>query len=76
MKGATEYTLVIEEEKASEPARVRIVEGDSYTETDLKPRTTYCVRVAANNANNAINQSNQINYSQPKCRDTDASVGS
>ncbi|XP_006797927.2 uncharacterized protein LOC102776891 [Neolamprologus brichardi] len=72
--GATEYTLMIEEEqidgKASKPARVRRVEGDSYTETDLKPQTTYCVRVAAKNA---INQSS---YSQSKCRNTDALVGS
>lgn len=72
--GATEYTLMIEEEqikgKASKPARVRRVEGDSYTETDLKPQTTYCIRVAAKNA---INQSS---YSQSKCRNTDALVGS
>ncbi|XP_039984445.1 uncharacterized protein LOC120790698 [Xiphias gladius] len=68
---ATEYTLVIEEEpreqQADQPPRVRTVEGDFYLETDLKPRTTYCIRLAAKNA---INQSN---YSSPQCRTTGAS---
>jgi len=71
VKEATEYILVIEEEQreeqASQPPRVRSVEGDFYIETDLKPWTTYCVRVAAKNA---INQSN---HSQPECRNTGAS---
>lgn len=68
---ATEYTLVIEEEpreqQADQPPRVRTVEGEFYLETDLKPRTTYCIRLAAKNA---INQSN---YSSPQCRTTGAS---
>lgn len=71
VKDATEYTLVIEEEQreaqGSQPPRVRSVEGDFYTETDLKPWTTYCIRVAAKNA---INQSN---YSWPECKNTGAS---
>ncbi|KAG7242280.1 hypothetical protein INR49_023955 [Caranx melampygus] len=68
---ATEYTVVIEEEQreqqATQPARVRTVEGDSYVETDLKPWTTYCVRVAAKNA---ISRSD---YSRPECKTTDVS---
>ncbi|XP_047442067.1 uncharacterized protein LOC125008801 [Mugil cephalus] len=71
VKDATEYTLVIEEEQreeqGSQPPIVRSVEGDFYTETDLKPWTTYCIRVAAKNA---INQSN---YGWPECRNTGAS---
>uniref|UniRef100_A0A3B4UUE8 Fibronectin type-III domain-containing protein n=1 Tax=Seriola dumerili TaxID=41447 RepID=A0A3B4UUE8_SERDU len=71
VRDATEYTVVIEEEQreqqANQPPRVRTVEGDSYVETDLKPWTTYCVRLAAKNA---ISQSN---YSRPECRTTDAS---
>ncbi|KAM7387682.1 hypothetical protein PAMP_023904 [Pampus punctatissimus] len=65
---ATEYTLVIEEEQreqqASQPPRVRTVEGDFYIETDLRPWTTYCVRLAAKNT---ISQSD---YSRPTCRTT------
>lgn len=68
---ATEYTVVIEEEQreqqATQPARVRTVEGDTYVETDLKPWTTYCVRVAAKNA---ISRSD---YSRPECKTTDVS---
>ncbi|XP_071342815.1 uncharacterized protein [Trachinotus anak] len=71
VKDATEYTLVIEEEQreqqANQPPRVRTVEGDSHLETDLKPWTTYCIRLAAKNA---ISQSN---YSRPECRTTNAS---
>ena len=69
--GAIKYTLVIEEEQreqeANEIPRVRTVEGDFYIETDLKPWTTYCIRLAAKNT---IKQSK---YSEPKCRTTGAS---
>lgn len=71
VKDATEYTLVIEEEQkgqqATEPPRVRDVEGDSYLETDLKPWTTYCVRVEAKNV------MNRSGYSRLECRTTGAS---
>ncbi|KAM9761579.1 uncharacterized protein fndc7b [Menidia menidia] len=71
VKEAIEYIVIIEEEQregqVSQPPRVRSVEGDFYTETELKPWTTYCVKVAAKNA---INQSN---HSWPQCKDTGAS---
>ncbi|XP_074491158.1 uncharacterized protein fndc7b [Sebastes fasciatus] len=68
VKDATEYTVVIQEKpKTNRPPRVINVEGDSYKETDLKPWTTYCIRLAAKNT---ITQSN---YSRPKCRTTGAS---
>lgn len=70
VKDATGYTLVIEEsgeQQAHQPPRVTIVEDDSYIETDLKPWTTYCIRLAAKNT---VNQSN---YSRPVCRTTGAS---
>ncbi|XP_044055462.1 uncharacterized protein LOC122877670 [Siniperca chuatsi] len=71
VKDATKYTLVIEEEQreqqANQPPRVRTVEGDFYIETDLKPWTTYCIRLAAKNT------INQNNYSRPMCRTTGAS---
>ncbi|MEQ2170475.1 hypothetical protein GOODEAATRI_000588, partial [Goodea atripinnis] len=48
VKGATEYELIIEEEQkagqTTQLPRVRNIDGDFYTETDLKPVTTYCVR--------------------------------
>ncbi|XP_041862145.1 fibronectin-like [Melanotaenia boesemani] len=71
VKEATEYILIIDveqrEEQANQPPRVRSVEGDFHIETDLKPWTTYCVKVAAKNA---INQSN---FTWPKCKNTGAS---
>ncbi|XP_061636365.1 fibronectin-like isoform X2 [Phyllopteryx taeniolatus] len=69
VKDATEYTLIMVEEQREQhyPPRVRIVEGSFYTETDLKPRTTYCIRMAARTP---ISQSS---YSRPKCRTTGAS---
>lgn len=69
--GATEYELVIEEEQNAEqttpPQRVRNVGGDFYTETGLKPTTSYCVRVAAKDG------LNRSNFSWPTCRKTGAS---
>lgn len=62
---ATEYTLVIEE-KTGQP-KLRAVEGDFYTETDLKPWTTYCIRLAAKNT------MSQSDFSTPICRTTGAS---
>ncbi|XP_078116029.1 receptor-type tyrosine-protein phosphatase beta-like [Sander vitreus] len=72
VKDATEYTLVIEEEQkdqeAIQPPIVRTTEGNFYKVTDLKPWTTYCIRLAAKNT---IKQSN---YSiRPICRSTGAS---
>ncbi|XP_069008974.1 fibronectin type III domain-containing protein 7-like [Embiotoca jacksoni] len=64
-KDASEYRLVIEEELSGRPAVERDVAGDSYVETDLKPRTTYCVTVVAKNG---MNQS-----SRPKCLNSGAS---
>ncbi|XP_051803703.1 fibronectin type III domain-containing protein 7-like [Acanthochromis polyacanthus] len=70
VKGATEYTVIINEkprEELSSPTPVvRSVEGTSHRETGLKPWTRYCVKVAAKNV---INQSN---YSD-KCTNTTAS---
>lgn len=71
VKDATEYSLVIEEGRKEQQAEqkpiLRIVEGDFYIETDLKPWTTYCIRLAARNT------MNQSNYSQLMCRTTGAS---
>nr|XP_046247875.1 uncharacterized protein LOC124060678 [Scatophagus argus] len=71
VKDATEYTLVIEEEQkeqqSSQLPRVTTVEDDFYMETDLKPWTTYCIRLAARNT------MNQSDYSEPTCRTTGAS---
>lgn len=67
---ATEYTLVIEEtaeQWANQAPIVRAVQGDFYTETELKPWTTYCVRVAAKNA------MNKSDFSRPVCRNTGSS---
>lgn len=67
---ATEYTLVIEEKReqqANQPPGVRDVEGDFYIETDLKPWTTYCIRLAAKNT------MNQTDFSEPNCKTTGAS---
>ncbi|XP_014901851.1 uncharacterized protein fndc7b [Poecilia latipinna] len=64
--GATKYELVIEEEQNAEQ-RVRNVDGDFYTETGLKPMTSYCVRVAAKDG------LNRSNFSWPTCRKTGAS---
>ncbi|KAI3368520.1 hypothetical protein L3Q82_025527 [Scortum barcoo] len=64
VRDATEYVVVIEEEQANQPPRVRTVEGDFYNETDLKPWTTYCITLAAKNT------MNQSNYSRPVCRTT------
>ncbi|MED6276970.1 hypothetical protein CHARACLAT_008397, partial [Characodon lateralis] len=70
VKGATEYELIIEEEQkagqTTQLPRVRNIDGDFYTETDLKPVTTYCVTVAAKDG------FNQSNYSWPACRKTGA----
>ncbi|TKS74220.1 Fibronectin type III domain-containing protein 7 [Collichthys lucidus] len=71
VKDATEYSILIEEGRREQQAEqkpiLRIVEGDFYIETDLKPWTTYCIRLAARNT------MNQSNYSQPMCRTTGAS---
>ncbi|XP_074523504.1 uncharacterized protein fndc7b [Halichoeres trimaculatus] len=68
VKDANEYTLVIEEEQnEQERPRVRTVEGDSYTETDLKPWTTYSVRIRAKNT---ISQST---YTRPVSATTGSS---
>ncbi|TNN35006.1 hypothetical protein EYF80_054829 [Liparis tanakae] len=68
VKNATEYTLVIaEKQQNSRPPRMRTVEGHFYTETDLKPRTTYCIRLAAQSS---VSQSH---YSRSMCRTTGAS---
>ncbi|XP_067369826.1 mucin-3B [Channa argus] len=68
VKGANEYTLVIEEEeKPNQQPIVKTLEGDFYQVKDLKPRTTYCIRIAARNA------MNQSSYSRPMCRTSGAS---
>ncbi|XP_063747971.1 fibronectin type III domain-containing protein 7-like [Eleginops maclovinus] len=70
VKDATEYKVVIEEQKdqqANQQPRVRIVEGNFYKENNLKPWTNYCIRLAAKNT---VNQSE---YSAPICRTTGAS---
>lgn len=67
---ATTYTLVIEEETgqlSAQPPKLRSVEGDFYKETDLKPWTTYCVRLAAKNS------MSQSDFSIPICSTTGAS---
>ncbi|CAJ1061142.1 uncharacterized protein LOC117806306 [Xyrichtys novacula] len=63
VKDANEYTLLIEEEQ-NKQQRVRTVEGDFYTETNLKPWTTYSVRIRAKNT---ITQSH---YTRPVSRTT------
>ncbi|XP_027882788.1 uncharacterized protein fndc7b [Xiphophorus couchianus] len=69
--GATEYELVIEEEQNAAQTtplpRVRNVGRDFYTETGLKPVTSYCVRVAAKDG------LNRSDFSWPTCRKTGAS---
>lgn len=68
VKGASEYTLIIErEEQHNEEPIVRTIEGDYHNETGLNPGTTYCIRLAAKNA------MNQSRYSRPMCRKTGAS---
>ncbi|XP_034386262.1 fibronectin type III domain-containing protein 7-like [Cyclopterus lumpus] len=68
VKNATEYTVVIvEKQQTNQPPRMRTVEGHFFNETDLKPWTTYCFRLAAQNT---ISQST---YSRPMCRITGAS---
>ncbi|XP_068446237.1 uncharacterized protein [Clinocottus analis] len=68
VKNATKYTvLIVEKQQSNQPPRMRTVEGHFYIETDLKPWTTYCVRLAAQNS---VNQSN---YSKYMCRTTGAS---
>ncbi|KAK9519631.1 hypothetical protein VZT92_022346 [Zoarces viviparus] len=68
VKNATEYTVeIVEKQQTNRPPRRRTVEGNIYIETDLKPWTTYCIRIAAKNA---IDQSN---CSKPVCRTTGAS---
>ncbi|KAJ4943722.1 hypothetical protein JOQ06_006224 [Pogonophryne albipinna] len=71
MMDATEYKVVIEEQQkdqqANQQPRVRIVQGNFYKENDLKPRTNYCIRLAAKNT---VNQSE---YSKPICRTTGVS---
>ncbi|XP_034066039.1 uncharacterized protein LOC117542456 [Gymnodraco acuticeps] len=71
VKDATEYKVVIEEQQkdqqANQQPRVRIVQGNFYKENDLKPRTNYCIRLAAKNT---VNQSE---YSKPICRTTGVS---
>ncbi|XP_062419461.1 uncharacterized protein LOC119216595 [Pungitius pungitius] len=68
VKNATEYTVVLEEKttQTNQLPIMRTVEGHSHNETDLKPWTKYCIRVAAKNP---IDQSN---YSRPMCRTTGA----
>lgn len=62
VKGATEYTLIIEEE--NQQPRVRTIQDDYHNETNLNPWTTYCIRLAAKNA------ANQSSYSKPMCQTT------
>lgn len=67
---AIEYTLMIEEKNAQQPnqlIRVRATQGPFYNVTDLKPGTTYCVRLAANYT---VDQSG---FSKPVCRTTSIS---
>lgn len=67
---AIEYTLVIEEKKAQQPNRlfgVRAAQGPFYNVTDLKPGTTYCIRLAAKNT------ADQSGFSKPACRTTSIS---
>nr|XP_061832451.1 uncharacterized protein LOC133616849 [Nerophis lumbriciformis] len=68
VNNASEYTLVIVEEQRQQAddyqPRVRIVEGDFYTESALKPWTTYCVRLAARSP------MGQSDYCRPKCKTT------
>ncbi|XP_040040842.2 uncharacterized protein fndc7b [Gasterosteus aculeatus] len=67
VKNTTEYTVVMEEKpQTNQPPRVRTVRGHSHNEAGLKPRTKYCVKVAARNG---IEQSD---YSRPACRTTGA----
>lgn len=67
VKNTTEYTVVMEEKpQTNQPPRVRTVRGHSHNEASLKPRTKYCVKVAARNG---IEQSD---YSRPACRTTGA----
>lgn len=68
VNGATEYVVVFEEQhKARHHNQLLIVKtvvGTSHTETDLKPDTTYCFRVAAKNA------LEQSDYTPPECQTT------
>lgn len=67
---ATEYTLVIEEKTATQPNRlfgVRAAQGPFYKVTNLKPRTTYCIRLAAKNT------ADKSAFSKPACRTTSMS---
>ncbi|XP_029003162.2 fibronectin-like [Betta splendens] len=72
VKNATEYVLVIEkdeeEEQSNQQPTVKTVLGDNYKETNLRPWTTYCIRLAAKNA------TDQSSYSRPVCRKTGASL--
>ncbi|XP_061739473.1 uncharacterized protein LOC133540674 [Nerophis ophidion] len=65
---ATEYTLVIVEDQRQQvdhyQPTVRIVEGNFHTERALKPRTTYCVRLAA------TSHRGQSDYCRPQCKTT------
>lgn len=65
--GAAEYILLIEEKRVQQPnwlVGVRALEGCFHTVTDLKPWTTYCIRLAAKNT------LNQSDFSKPICRTT------
>ncbi|KAF7202765.1 putative LOC107392962-like protein [Nothobranchius furzeri] len=69
VENAEEYTLILEDEQANLPLRVRHVKGDFHKETGIQPGTNYCVRVAAKNNNYTVSQSN---YSKPKCTNIEA----
>uniref|UniRef100_A0A667XFF4 Fibronectin type-III domain-containing protein n=1 Tax=Myripristis murdjan TaxID=586833 RepID=A0A667XFF4_9TELE len=64
VKHATEYRVIVHEKNAIQPTVVMTVDKDSYTVSDLKPRTSYCVKLSATNI---ISQSN---FSTPVCRTT------
>lgn len=68
VNGATEYVVVFEEQHKAQHHNqlliVKTVVGTSHTETDLKPDTTYCFRVAAKNA------LEQSDYTPPECQTT------
>ncbi|XP_056895182.1 fibronectin-like isoform X2 [Takifugu flavidus] len=67
---AIEYTLMIEEENGQQPnqlIRVRATQGPFYNVTDLKPGTTYCIRLAVKYT---VDQSG---FSKPVCRTTSIS---
>lgn len=67
---AVEYTLMVEEKNGQQPnqlIRVRATQGPFYNVTNLKPGTTYCVRLAAKYT---VDQSS---FSKLVCRTTSIS---